>query len=232
MEQKVVQKKKAEEGNAKFDENHKMMIPYKEGNKTTMKTQDEMQKILDKQKVAEKSNTKSKQKVKVKQSKVADDSFRQKFTSCVLAKVDGVEKAESGDKIVLKFGSNALCRLMNRAGHRFTVYRKAEDGSRDTIKIATDEDELKLLQWIKTRVEFLKAKVPKPKVKKAKVPKSNKNAKQPKTVEEKLNKAEEKAIAGHGNGFSLKTNKIKITPQVTEWVESKGYKLETTSVKF
>lgn len=163
MKQKVVQKEtKAEvNGSAKFDENGKMMLPILENGKMEMKSTEELKKILDKKdhkaKVKKTPISNNKQKQVVKERKIADASYRTKFVDCVVAKIPNITVVEKDDRVILKFGSNALCRLMVRSGHRFTCYKKDDEGKRATQKITNDEDEEALLKWIQNRIELLKS---------------------------------------------------------------------------
>lgn len=166
METKLVEKK-AEEETAQYDETGKMMLPYKENGKTTLKTQEQMKSILDKkdkkQKVNKKAIQNKKQSKKVKQKKVADASYRMKFVDRVVKNNTEIDSVEKDDRIVLKYKKFQVCRIMVRVNSRMCVYRKTEAGARDTIRIKTEADEDALYDWVQKRVEFLKAKAPKPK---------------------------------------------------------------------
>jgi hypothetical protein len=73
-------------------------------------------------KVDKSANENNKQSKKVKQRKTADPSYRTKFVDKAVAKFPNIEIVEKADRLTLKYGPNALCRLMVRSGHRFTVY--------------------------------------------------------------------------------------------------------------
>jgi len=158
METKVVQKK-AEEGSAKFDENGKMMLPYKENGKTSMKTQEEVKKLLDKkdkkEKVAEKIGANTKQKAIHRNKKIADASFRDKFANKAVEQIQGLERKDLDDKVLLKYKKFTLVRLMLRT-YGFCAYRKALDGSRMTLKVTDEKTSQELFDWIVERVEHLK----------------------------------------------------------------------------
>lgn len=144
-----------------------MLIPYKENGETTLKTQEQMKSILDKkdkkQKVNKKAIQNNKQSKKVKQKKQANPKFRDDFANKAVEQIQGLERKDLDDKVLLKYGKSTLARLMLRTGHRFTCYRKDEQGNRDTKKIVSEADEDALYDWVQKRVELLKSKAPKPK---------------------------------------------------------------------
>ena len=162
MKTKLVQKEKKAEvnGTAKYDSEGKMLIPYKENGKTTLKTQQQMKSILDKkdkkQKVNKKAIQNTKQSKKVKQKKQANPKFRDNFATKAVEQIQGLERKDIGDKILLKYGKSTLARLMLRVSSRFTAYRRDADGKRLTMRIKSDADEKALLEWLSKRVEHLK----------------------------------------------------------------------------
>lgn len=168
METKLVQKeKKAEEPKGKFDENGKMMIPFKQNGKTSLKTQEQMKSILDKkdkkQKVNKKTIQNNKQSKTVKQKKQANPKFRDDFASKAVEQIQGLERKDLDDKVLLKYGKSTLARLMLRVSSRFTAYRRGADGERLTMGVKSDKDEAELLNWIEERVTQLKVDAKQPK---------------------------------------------------------------------
>ena len=160
MEQKVVQKKKAEvNGTAKYDSDGKMLLPYKENGETTLKTQEQMKSILDKkdkkQKLGKKAIPSNKQKPIVREKKVADASFRSNFANKAVEQIQGLERKDMGDKVLLKYGKSTLARLMLRT-YGFCAYRKGLNGGRLTLRVKSEEDKKELLDWLSKRVEQLK----------------------------------------------------------------------------
>jgi hypothetical protein len=103
----------------------------------------------------------------VKKEKADETNWREQFATKVVESNPGLEQITKGDKLLLKFGSHLIARLMERKTAWFTCYRKV-NGDRATMKIATDKDEQELAEWISKRVSELKTKETKPKAKKAK----------------------------------------------------------------
>jgi len=225
MKTKLVQKEAEVKGVGSFDENGKMLIPTKLSNgETTLVTQDALKQILN---LKDKKQKVKKEKVP-KAKAIVDPTIRKDFALRVVSEVKGTSINEIEDRLFIKFGNHTITRLMNRTNGVFCAYRKI-DGERATMRVSNKNEQQELLEWIASRVEELRLKAPKTKVKKSNKPKDKKHSKRTTTID-KLNDAEAKALAGHGNGFAL--GKIKKSPEVVKWCESKGYTLNSTSVKF
>ena len=125
---------------------------------------------------------------------------------------------------VLEHKGKRVAWICPRASMRFGVYLFLK-GQRDIIKVYTKDDMDNVFSKIKSRCEELDQE-PEPK------PKISKNGKgRQNSVIAKLEEAEARAKSNKmSNGFSL--GNIKVTQDVVDWVESKGYTLQSRSIKW
>jgi hypothetical protein len=74
-----------------------------------------------------------------------------------MSKKYGLEIVERDNRMMLKLGKRQIVRLMLRKSSRYCAYKNLKVG-RESVKIVTDADEVKLNEWIGSRVAELKLK--------------------------------------------------------------------------
>ena len=123
---------------------------------------------------------------------------------------------------LLKHGDNRkIIHVCPRASMRFGIYLFL-NGHRDILKIHDDKETEEAFERIKARCAELDKEPEKP---------LKKSRGRQKSIIERLEAMEAKAKSyKDSNGFGL--GNIKVTQEVTDWVEKKGYKLQSRSVKW
>jgi hypothetical protein len=116
-------------------------------------TTEKLKQLIDKK---QKLDEKASQITKKQSKKEADPSFREQFADKIVAEVEGLERKDVNDKVLLKFGKFTVARLMLRVNSRFCAYRKDVDGTRLTLSVKNDELEAELKDWIVERVNQLR----------------------------------------------------------------------------
>lgn len=138
-----------------------------------------------------------------------------------------VKDIKTKNKIVpiekmLVYKNRSLCHCASRSGHLFTVGIRTIDKGNEIRKLFNNDDVDKAFDDLK---EICK------KLDETKTTPKKSTARKNSSVIELLEAKEKKARSYQdSNGFSL--GSIKITPEVEKWVEGKGYKLQSKSVKW
>jgi len=123
---------------------------------------------------------------------------------------------------MLVYKNRPLCHCASRNGHLFTVGIRTIDSGNEIRKLFNDSDVDKAFDDLKELCKKLDECNT--------TPKKSTVRKKPAVIE-LLEEKEKKARSYRdSNGFAL--GSIKITPEVEKWVESKGYKLQSKSVKW
>ena len=124
---------------------------------------------------------------------------------------------------VLEHKGKRVAWICPRASMRFGVYLFLK-GQRDIIKVYKKDDMDNVFSKIKSRCVEIDEEPDKPKT-------SKKVVGRQKSVIERLEAMEQKARNyKDSNGFGL--GNIKVTPEVMDWCEKKGYKLQSRSIKW
>ena len=138
-----------------------------------------------------------------------------------------VKDIKTKNKIVpiekmLVYKNRPLCHCASRNGHLFTVGIRTIDKGNEIRKLFNDGDVDIAFDDLKELCKKLDES--------NNTPKKSMVRKKPAVIE-LLEEKEKKARSYRdSNGFAL--GSIKITPEVEKWVETKGYKLQSKSVKW
>jgi len=224
-------------GTGSFDKSGNLLVPVLNGTKVEMTSTEGLKQLLDKKeaKLQKAKSPKVAKEPKAKKQKVViDETIRSAFADRAVKQIDGLTINEVGDKIFLKFGSHTVARLMLRAGHNFTAYRRGLNNERLTLRVPDEAAQKELMDWCKARVEHLKLKAPKPKVKtprKVSNKTVDKNHGHKVTLTERLNKLEATAKT-HADATGFGLGRIQVSNEVKGWAKSKGYSVNCKSIKF